>query len=120
MLGGPIGGVVEVLAELREAGVPLYALSNWSAETFPRALELYEFLRWFDGYVISGEVGLTKPDPRIYEHLLATFSLEPGDVFFTDDLLANVEAARELGIEAAVFRGPEPLRRDLVDAGFLS
>jgi 2-haloacid dehalogenase len=120
MLGGPITGTVEVLAELRAADVPLYALSNWSAETFPRAREIYDFLGWFDGTVISGDVGVTKPDSRIYEHLLATFALEPGDVFFTDDLEANVEAAQALGIEAAVFRGPEPLRRDLVTAGFLS
>jgi 2-haloacid dehalogenase len=119
MLGGPIEGTVEVLAELREAGVPLYALSNWSAETFPRARELYDFLGWFDGYVISGEVGITKPDRRIYEHLLTTFALEPADVFFTDDLVANIEAAQALGFEAALFRGPEPLRRDLVAAGFL-
>jgi 2-haloacid dehalogenase len=119
MLGGPIDGAVAVLAELREAGVPLYALSNWSAETFPRAREIYEFLGWFDGTVISGELGITKPDPRIYEHLLETFELVPTDVFFTDDLDANVEAARALGIEAVVFRGPEPLRRDLVSAGFL-
>jgi 2-haloacid dehalogenase len=119
MLGGPITGTVEVLAELRGAGVPLYALSNWSAETFPRARQMYEFLGWFDGTVISGEVGITKPDPRIYEHLLLTFALEPGDVFFIDDLEANVEAAQALGIEASVFRGPGPLRRDLVAAGFL-
>jgi 2-haloacid dehalogenase len=119
MLGGPIDGTVAILAELRDAGVPLYALSNWSAETFPRARERYEFLRWFDGTVISGELGVTKPDPRIYEHLLERFGLQAGQVFFTDDLVANVEAARALGIEAVVFRGPEPLRRDLVAAGFL-
>jgi 2-haloacid dehalogenase len=120
MLGGPIDGTVAVLAELREAGVPLYALSNWSSETFPRARELYDFLGWFDGYVISGELGITKPDPRIYVHLLETFDLEPGQVFFTDDLVANVEAARALGIDAVVFEGAEPLRRDLVSAGFLA
>ena len=120
MLGGPIAGTVEVLAELRAAGVSLYALSNWSAETFPRALELFDFLHWFDGHVISGRIGITKPDPRIYEHLLAAFSLEPSDVFFADDLAANVEAARALGIEAGLFRGAETLRADLVGAGFLA
>jgi 2-haloacid dehalogenase len=120
MLGGAIEGTVAILAELRDAGVPLYALSNWSAETFPRARAMYDFLGWFDGTVISGELGITKPDPRIYEHLLETFDLEAAQVFFTDDLEVNVEAARALGIEAVVYRGPEPLRRDLVAAGFLS
>lgn len=66
MLGGPIQGTVELLAELRSTGAPIYALSNWSTETFPAALERFDFLRWFDGILLSGEVRLLKPDPRIY------------------------------------------------------
>ena len=59
-------GTVDVLADLRDAGVRLLALSNWSAETFPVALERYPFLGWFEGIVISGEVGAAKPDERIF------------------------------------------------------
>jgi 2-haloacid dehalogenase len=119
MLGGPIHDTVAVLAELRDAGVPLYVLSNWSAETFPIALARYDFLHWFEGRVISGEVGLIKPDPRIYEHLMARFDLGPGDFLYTDDHEPNVAAARELGIRASLFRGAEGLRAELVELGFL-
>lgn len=119
MLGGPIHDTVAVLAELRDAGVPLYVLSNWSAETFPIALSRYDFLHWFDGRVISGEVGLIKPDPRIYRHLMERFDLRPGDLFYTDDHEPNVLAARDLGIHASLFRGAEGLRAELVDLGFL-
>lgn len=119
MLGGPIPETVAVLAELREAGVPLYVLSNWSAETFPIALERYDFLHWFDGRVISGEVGLIKPDPRIYRHLMDRFELQPGDFFYTDDHEPNVIAARDLGIRASLFRGAQGLRAELLSLGFL-
>jgi 2-haloacid dehalogenase len=119
MLGGPIEETVAVLAELREAEVPLYVLSNWSAETFPIALARYHFLDWFDGRVISGEVGLIKPDPRIYRHLMERFRLEPTDLFYTDDHEPNIVAARELGITSSLFRGAAQLRAELVDAGFL-
>lgn len=119
MLGGPIPETVAVLAELRDAKVPLYVLSNWSAETFPIALERYDFLHWFDGRVISGEVGLIKPDPRIYQYLMDRFELRPGDFFYTDDHEPNVIGARDLGIRASLFRGAQGLRAELVDLGFL-
>ena len=72
MLGGPIQGMVDLLAEMRSRGVPLFALSNWSAETFPAAQKRFGFLGWFHGTVLSGEVRLLKPDPRIYHLLFET------------------------------------------------
>jgi 2-haloacid dehalogenase len=114
MLGGEIPGTVEILAELRAAGVPLYALTNWSAETFLISRDRFEFLDWFDGLVVSGEERVIKPDPRIFRLLLDRFGLDPGATFFVDDSEANVAAARELGLDAVRFTGPEQLRRDLV------
>src|SRR5579872_5974815 len=67
MIGGPIAGAVEILAELHERQVPLYALSNWPAESFPEARQRFDFFRWFADILISGEVGVIKPDPRIFE-----------------------------------------------------
>ena len=64
-IAGPISGTVDILAELRAGGVPLYALSNWSAETFPRARARFPFLDWFRGLVISGALGIAKPDHAI-------------------------------------------------------
>src|SRR5204863_386796 len=74
---GPITGSVEILAELRDRGTPLYGLTNFSAETYPPAFERFEFLRWFDGILVSGEVGLIKPDPRIFELLIDRFAIDP-------------------------------------------
>jgi 2-haloacid dehalogenase len=113
MLGGAVGGTVEVLAELRAAGVPVYALTNWSAETFGVARERFEFLEWFDGVLVSGEERMIKPDPAIFRLLLDRFGLDPGATFYVDDSEPNVEAAGRLGFDAVRFRTPAQLRRDL-------
>jgi 2-haloacid dehalogenase len=113
MLGGAVGGTVEVLAELRAAGVPVYALTNWSAETFGVARERFEFLEWFDGVLVSGEERMIKPDPAIFRLLLDRFGLDPGATFYVDDSEPNVEAAGRLGFDAVRFTTPARLRRDL-------
>ena len=118
-LGDAITPTVEILEELRERGVRLYALSNWSAETFPVARPRYPFLDWFDGIVISGEVKLAKPDPRIFRHMLDRFSLDPAATVFIDDSEANVRAAAVQGIVALRFEDAATLRRDLVRLGLL-
>ena len=119
MLGGPIDGTADLLLELRTEGVRLYALSNWSAETFPIARRRYPFLEWFDGIVISGEVGVIKPDPGIFEHLVARYAIEPGTAVFIDDSAVNVEAADRLGFIALRFVDAPSLRRDLEELGLL-
>jgi 2-haloacid dehalogenase len=119
MLAGEIPGTVDVLADLRAAGVRLLALSNWSAETFPVARERFEFLAWFEEIVISGEVGVNKPDRRIFEHLMEHFDIEPRAALFIDDSSANVEAAEELGFGAIQFTDAGALRRELVRLGLL-
>ncbi len=120
MLGGGIAGSVELLAELRKAGVPLYALTNWSAETFGIARERYQFLEWFDGVLVSGEERMIKPDPAIFRLLLDRFGLDPQTVFYIDDSPANVAAAGQLGFDAVRFTGPGQLRRGLAERGLVS
>lgn len=119
MLGGAIAETVEILGELRAAGVPLYALTNWSAETFPIARERFDFLGWFEGIVVSGEVEMAKPDTEIFEHLMDRFEIDPGDAVFIDDSLPNVRTADELGFHALPFTDPAALRRDLARLGLL-
>jgi 2-haloacid dehalogenase len=114
MMSGPIAGTVDILAELRDRGTPLYVLSNFSAETFPPALKRFDFLRWFRGRVISGEVGVIKPDPRIYELMLARFAIDPHRAVYIDDVAANAEAARRFGIHGIHFTTPGALREELV------
>lgn len=119
MMSGPIEGTVEILRELRAKGTPLYALSNWSAETFPIAVQRFEFLHWFKAVVISGTLKLTKPDPRIYQHLLEAHALTPEETVFIDDAPHNVAAAAALGIHALQFTDPVALRKSLVELELL-
>jgi 2-haloacid dehalogenase len=120
MLGGTIAGSVEILRELSDRRVPCYALSNWSAETFPIARERYaDVLSRFDGILISADVGAVKPDPRVFEAFVERFGVEPSRSLFVDDAFANVEAARRAGFRAVRFITPEALRDELEDAGLL-
>jgi len=119
MMAGPISGTVDILAELREREVPLYALSNWSAETFPFAQRRFEFLRWFQAIFLSAEVHLVKPDPRIFQCFCERFALIPEQVIYIDDLQHNVEAASRVGMHAIRFREPALLHRELVQLGLL-
>jgi 2-haloacid dehalogenase len=119
MIMGPIHGTVNILAELRARKVPLYALSNWSAETFPLSLKRFDFLHWFQGILLSGEVRLLKPDPRIFQLFFETHSIDPADTVYIDDLKPNVEAAVALGMHGIVFTDPPALRNELVKLGLL-
>jgi 2-haloacid dehalogenase len=119
MMPGPIAGTLDILAELRARGTPLYALSNWSAETYPPAFARFEFLRWFNGIVISGEEGIIKPDPRLYEVLLQRFSIDPPSAVYVDDVRVNAAAATALGMHGIHFTTPEALRSELVELGLL-
>jgi 2-haloacid dehalogenase len=116
MLAGPIDGSVEILRDLRAAGVPCYALTNMETWTYPGRRERYPFLRWFDGTVVSGFEGVAKPDPRAFELLLNRFGLTASDTLLIDDSPVNVRAAREVGMQALEFESPAKLRRWLADA----
>lgn len=114
MLGGPIQETVELFQELRDAGAHrLLALTNWSAETFPVALERYEFLHWFEGIVVSGVEKTRKPFADIYQILLDRYTVKPEEAVFIDDSLKNVEGAASLGIKGIHFQGASTLRNTL-------
>ena len=119
MLAGPIPGTVEILAELRAREVSIYALSNWSLETFPTALRRFEFLQWFQGILLSGKVRLIKPDPRIFRLFSETFAVDPANVVYIDDVRRNAEAATALGMHGIIFTDPPALRGELVKLGLL-
>jgi 2-haloacid dehalogenase len=117
MLKGPIDGTVTVLEALHAAGVPLFALTNWSAETYPVAEERYGFLGRFQAVVVSGRIGLIKPDREIYDHAIARFGVDPRRTVFIDDSARNVAGAEAAGLRALHFTAPETLARDLAGLG---
>ena len=118
MLGGPIHETVEIFRHLKEESkVRLYALTNWSAETFPIALELYEFLHWFDGRLVSGAENIRKPSPEIYTLLIERFGIDPTKAVYVDDNLRNVIPARELGFYGIHFQSPAQFQQELAMLG---
>jgi 2-haloacid dehalogenase len=120
MLGQPIVGTVEIAAELKAGGIRLIALSNWSAETFPRARHRLAVLDAFDGVLLSGTVGLVKPDPQIYQVVIERHEIDVRQAIFIDDSVRNVEAAAQVGFDAIHFTSPDQLRRDLTHRGLLA
>lgn len=118
-LSGPIEETVTVLRDLHRRGTPLYALTNWSAETFPVARSRFEFLELFDGILVSGEERVAKPDPAVFALLVGRFGLEPSSTVFVDDRQVNVDAAERAGLRGLLFTDPATLCRDLSRLGLL-
>ena len=117
MLGGPIPQSVQLLRTLHSAGTHrLLALTNWSHETFPVALERYDFLQLFEGIVVSGVEKVIKPDPKIYKILFDRYQLnDPSKALFVDDSMKNVFGARAVGLHSEKVDSPERLRAVLTD-----
>lgn len=114
MLGGPIEGTVEIFRQLKQNNdLKFYALTNWSAETFPVALERFDFLKWFDGIVVSGEEKTRKPFPEFFRILLNRYNIDPAKAVIIDDNLRNIQGAEAVGINGIHFTNPDQLKTDL-------
>ena len=118
-IAGPMLGTIELLYELKRRHYPLHAISNWSAETFRLVRPRYPFFDLFETILISGEVKLAKPDPRIFRMLLETIHQPAEACLLIDDSARNIAAARELGFGTIQFRSPEQLRAELETMGLL-
>ncbi len=118
-LGGPIEENVALLRRLKAAGRPVHALSNFATGKFALAQQQYDFLSEFDTAVISGHVGVVKPDPRIFEILFERVGRRPSELLFVDDSGANVRAAEALGMASIHFRRGIDLERELSARGAL-
>ena len=114
MLGDQIQGTVDILEKLiLDKKHNIYALTNWSAETFPKALEKFEFLKWFEGIIVSGEEKTRKPFKKIYDITINRFNLEPSETLFIDDNLRNIKGAKKIGINTIHFSSPDKLKAEL-------
>ena len=118
-IAGAIDGSVEILEELHTRWTPLYALSNWGADTFAIVEHEFSFLRLFDGLVISGREGVVKPDRAIFDLMCERHGFRPAEALFIDDSETNVEAAHALGFDTVLFTGPEQLRAELTTRNLL-
>jgi 2-haloacid dehalogenase len=118
MVGGPIPGTADIMRELAALGVRLFALSNWSAETFPLVRHRFPELDLFEKIVISGEHGCAKPDERFYRIGLDEIGLPAESLLFIDDSQRNILAAERLGFIPLLFKTAKELRGDLRAMGF--
>lgn len=112
-LVGAVDGTAEIVHELHRGEVPLYALTNWSAELWHHAPERFEVLHLFDDIIVSGVEGVAKPDPRIWEVLADRMGRGVAGVTFVDDSPRNVESALAAGMDAILFTGAVDLRAAL-------
>jgi 2-haloacid dehalogenase len=120
MLGGAIEPTVEIFNQLRSnPQLKLYALTNWSHETFPIAKQHFEFLHRFDGVLVSGEEKTRKPFRRIYQLMNERFSIEPSKALFIDDNLRNIIGAREVGWDCIHFTDAATLASALKERSLL-
>jgi 2-haloacid dehalogenase len=110
---GVIEDTVQILRELHASGIPLYGLTNWSRELFPLARRRFDFLDLFKDIIVSGEEGVAKPDPAIFEILRQRIGHSLQGCIFIDDGMANVAAARAAGLNAILFTDTGHLREDL-------
>lgn len=116
MLGDAFHDTVEIFRKLKASGhCKIYALTNWSAETFDIAKERFEFLKWFDGIVVSGDEKTRKPNADFYQILLNRYNVKPTESLFIDDNYRNILAARELGIQSIHFTSAGELEQELLN-----
>jgi 2-haloacid dehalogenase len=117
MVGDPIPGTTELLTELKATGYLLYALSNWSAETFPLVKDRVPAFKLFERIFLSGEYRMIKPDPNFYEAVLAEIPVPRERLVFIDDNPANVAGAENVWLKALRFTDADQLRADLKALG---
>ena len=117
MLDGALEETVEILEQLHAKKVRLLALTNWSAETFPIALERFAFLNKVEGILVSGVEGIIKPAPQIFQLLKSRYQFEAHHAVFIDDHAPNIEGARREGFHALQFSNAGQLRKDLAALG---
>lgn len=118
-LGEPIQANVDLLRQIHAAGRPLHALTNWSADTFPIARRRFPFLAWFQTILVSGEVRLVKPDPRIFALFLDRIGKTGPECVYVDDTPANIETAKTFGMDAIPVQTPAALGQEFRMRGLL-
>ena len=115
-----IDGSIALMRALRLRGVPVFALTNFGIHSFAYAQTQYDFLSEFDRAYVSGQLGVTKPNPLIYEMVEADCNIAPARLLFTDDRVDNIAAAEERGWQCHRFDGWQGWARRLVEEGFLT
>jgi 2-haloacid dehalogenase len=119
-ISGAIQPTVDVLSKIKQKNAyKLYALTNWSAESFPWAQQNFEFLSWFEGIVVSGAEKTRKPYADFYHILFNRYKMDPARAVFIDDNVKNIKGAHDVGMQAIHFTSAAELEKDLQKLGVL-
>lgn len=118
--GETIQPTVDIMRDIKAAAYPVYGLSNWSQETFPLVMHRYPFLPELDDYLLSGMVGVSKPDEEIFWLFLQRIDRTAEDCVFIDDAPVNIQAANRLGFTGILFSTAAKLRTELIAQGILN
>ncbi|HMJ69809.1 MAG TPA: HAD family phosphatase [Cyclobacteriaceae bacterium] len=119
-ISGAIQPTVDVLSKIRQKKAHrLYALTNWSAESFPWAQDNFEFLSWFEGIVVSGKEKTRKPYADFYHILFSRYNIDPARAVFIDDNINNIHGANEVGLQTIHFTNAAELEKDLAKLAIL-
>ncbi|MBO6003739.1 MAG: HAD family phosphatase [Aeriscardovia sp.] len=115
---GEVPGSRQLVCDLKEAGIGVFGLSNWSSDLFERALpRLPEVIFMMQDRVVSGYIHQRKPDRNIFETAVAKFGVDPAVTAFIDDRPENVQAAAEIGLQSVQFENPVQIREQLIKMG---
>jgi 2-haloacid dehalogenase len=113
-LSGAIQETVDILKHVKDSRQHrLYALTNWAAESFPVAMQKFEFLNWFEGIVVSGEEKTRKPFPEFYQILFTRYNVDPARTLFIDDNIKNIAGGKAVGLHTIHFQSPAQLKTEL-------
>lgn len=119
-ISGAIQPTVDVLSKIKQKKEhKLYALTNWSAESFPWALDNFEFLHWFEGIVVSGTEKTRKPFADFYHIMFNRYNIDPARAVFIDDNAKNIKGANEVGMNTIHFKSAGELEKELKELGVL-
>lgn len=118
-VSGPVPGTADVIRQLLASGVPCFGLSNWSKENFNVARRAAPVIDELADVIVSGEVGLAKPDPEIFRYALERFGLDPTGTVMIDDNQDNLNSAAGVGLHTILFTSSAQLRQDLAGLGLL-
>ncbi len=118
MLGYAHEGTLDILKRLvNNPDYRVLALTNWSGETWPKAIAKFPWLQWFEGILVSGDEGMRKPFSEIYERMLSRYSIKASEAVFIDDSLKNVKGCEDVGITGIHFKDSQTLEVQLKALG---
>ncbi len=118
-IGDEIEGMLGLIQRLKQRNIPMFAITNFSAEKYPEFERDFPYAAYFEDAIVSGREGIVKPAPEIYQLAIDRFGITPERTFFIDDRAENIEAAAKFGIHGHIFKDSTTLSKELISRNLL-